>query len=62
MADTLNVADQGVEAVRHVLPTYFNWPLFIVALLCMAAPVIKLARTLWSQRPNPMLTAEVEPG
>jgi hypothetical protein len=41
MADAIRVADQGVEALRNVLPTRFNWPLFGVALLLMAAPVFQ---------------------
>ena len=41
MADTIRVADQGIEALRHVLPARFNWPLFGVALLLMAAPVFQ---------------------
>lgn len=39
MTDTLRVADQGVRVVRKVLPTEFNWPLFLVALALMAAPI-----------------------
>ena len=42
MADTLRVADQGVPVVRKVLPVEFNWPLFLVALVLMAAPVAQL--------------------
>jgi hypothetical protein len=41
MADTIRVADQGVEALRNVLPARFNWPLFGIALLLMAAPVFQ---------------------
>jgi hypothetical protein len=48
MADAIRVADGGVEALRNLLPTYFNWPLFLVALALMAAPVVKLAAELWS--------------
>jgi len=43
MTDTLRVADQGVPVIRQVLPTEFNWPLFLVALALMAAPVVRLA-------------------
>lgn len=50
MADAIQVAGGGVEAVRNVLPTQFNWPLFLVALALMAAPVVKLAMELWNQR------------
>jgi len=50
MADAIRVSDGGVEALRNLLPTFFNWPLFCVALTLMAAPVIRLARRLWRQR------------
>jgi len=50
MADTLRVSDQGAEAVRNVLPARFNWPLFCVAFMLMAAPMIRLARELWTRR------------
>ena len=42
MEDTLRVAPQGVAAIANVLPVWFNWPLFSVALLLMAAPVVRL--------------------
>lgn len=45
MADALRVADQGVEVIRKVLPTEFNWPLFILGLGLMTAPVIRLVGT-----------------
>ena len=48
MADAIRVASGGVEAVRTVLPTRFNWPLFCAALALMAAPVVQLAVELWS--------------
>jgi hypothetical protein len=44
MADTLRVAGRGVEAIRVVLPERFNWPLFAVALVLMAAPIANLIR------------------
>ncbi len=44
MADALRVADGGVPALRNLLPTHFNWPLFCVALAMMAAPVFQLGR------------------
>jgi hypothetical protein len=44
MADSLRVADQGVNALRVVLPERFNWPLFCVALVLMAAPIANLIR------------------
>jgi len=39
MADAIRVLPHGADAVRAVLPDDFNWPLFIVALALMAAPV-----------------------
>jgi len=48
MADNLRVAGQGVATWRNVLPTSFNWPLFLMALLLMAVPVIDLTRRLSS--------------
>ena len=32
----------GIEAIRAVLPTSFNWPLFIVAILLMAVPGVEI--------------------
>jgi hypothetical protein len=51
MADALKVSGQGVDAVRNVLPTTFAWPLFLVALLLMSAPILALARRI-SWRPS----------
>jgi hypothetical protein len=39
MADALRVSAHGVSAVREVLPVWFNWPLFLVALGLMSVPV-----------------------
>jgi hypothetical protein len=47
MADNIRVASVGVDAWRNMLPHGFNWPLFSVALLLMAAPVAQL---LWRIR------------
>jgi hypothetical protein len=46
MADSLRVADQGVVALRNVLPVSFNWPMFLLALLLMSAPIIRALREL----------------
>ena len=48
MADAIRVSSGGVEALRQLLPVAFNWPLFCVALALMSAPVIRLAREIWS--------------
>jgi hypothetical protein len=50
MADALRAAPGGLDATRTVLPVAFNWPIFLVALALMAAPVADLA---WqSRRPS----------
>lgn len=48
MADSIKVANGGVDAVRNVLPVTFNWPLFSVALLLISAPMLTEARR-WRQ-------------
>jgi hypothetical protein len=44
MADALRVTSQGSEAVRKVLPKWFNWPLFAIGVILMATPI---ARVVW---------------
>jgi hypothetical protein len=43
MADALHAVHQGFDATRTVLPTTFNWSVFVVALTLMAAPVAQAA-------------------
>jgi hypothetical protein len=40
MVDAWRALPRGRDAVLQVLPTTFNWPLFCVALLLMASPVL----------------------
>jgi hypothetical protein len=47
MADALRAVNHGVDATRTMLPTTFNWPVFVIALACMATPVAQMA---WRQR------------
>ena len=54
MTDTLRVAGQGVEVVRNVLPTQFNWLLFIPALVLMAAPILQAWRGASQLRSAPV--------
>jgi hypothetical protein len=51
MADALHAADWSEETLRNLLPTQFNWPLFLVALALMAAPVLDMCWQLW-RRPS----------
>jgi hypothetical protein len=43
----LHAAPRGLEATMTTLPTAFNWPIYSVALILMAAPV---AETAWRMR------------
>lgn len=46
MADALRVRHQGLDALRNLLPEAFNWPLFLVALALLSAPVVQ---ELWNR-------------
>jgi hypothetical protein len=48
MADSIKVAGQGTQVLRNVLPVRFNWPLFALALLMMAAPLLRWG-SLWAR-------------
>lgn len=48
MEDAVRVAGHGTQALRELLPTQFNWPLFIPALALMSAPVVEISwRLFW---------------
>ena len=47
MADAIKVSSGGVPVLRELLLISFNWPLFLVALGLMAAPVIENCRWLY---------------
>jgi hypothetical protein len=42
MADAVQLASHGADAVRQSLPTYFNWPLFVLALILLAVPIFQV--------------------
>jgi len=46
MADTIGAVPHGIETIRHVLPTHFNWPLYFTALMLMAAPILDLIQQI----------------
>ena len=56
MADAIRMAGNGTEAVRKLLPTSFNWPLFIIALALMAVPIIDVGRKIWGRGVNESTT------
>ena len=50
MVDALHAPDWSEEMLRNILPTSFNWPLFVVALALMSAPVLDMGRQRWGRR------------
>ncbi|MGH7600938.1 MAG: hypothetical protein ACREOI_31660 [bacterium] len=50
MSDAIRAVDGGIESVRTVLPVWFNWPVFIIALVLMAAPILDMIKQIWSSR------------
>jgi hypothetical protein len=44
MADSLRAVRQGLDITEFGLPTWFNWPLFCVALALMALPIVETGR------------------
>jgi hypothetical protein len=50
MEDSVRALPRGIDATRTMLPASFNWPVFVVALALMAAPVAHLA--WWACRRN----------
>jgi hypothetical protein len=56
MIDAWRALPHGRDAVLQVLPTAFNWPLFVLALLLMALPALHQAaflRARWAQLGSP---------
>src|SRR5262245_15435284 len=58
MEDALHVAGQGTQALRELLPTEFNWPLFILALALMSAPVLEIVRRLFRPKAGDRLALD----
>ena len=61
MADSLRVvaSGQSIDALRSMLPVWFNWPLFIAAWALMAAPVVSvLRRAVMAREPRPRGAAQ----
>ena len=54
MIDGIAVIGHGEHALRNVLPTAFNWPVFGIAQLLMAAPIFEIARQLRHRRSVPL--------
>ena len=58
MTDAIRVSGGGVDALRDLLPTQFNWPLFCLALALMAAPLVRVAIEVWATRERDLLSFE----
>ena len=50
MQDALRAAGADTNALRRLLPTQFNWPVFLVSLLLMSLPIIEMLRKRVLQR------------
>jgi hypothetical protein len=50
LADAIRIAGQGEAALRNMLPEAFNWPVFILALAFMSAPVVDTLRRMVSRQ------------
>jgi hypothetical protein len=61
MSDAIRAVDGGIEAIRTVLPRKagFNWPVFIIALVLMAAPIFEMSKQIWKGRKQEMRFALV---
>ena len=49
MSEAMSSINGGIEASRSALPTWFNWPVFIIALALMAAPIVEIAKQIWKE-------------
>ncbi len=54
MADSLRMAGNGLESIRTMLPVHFNWPLFLIALALMAAPLMQELKNRRPPREAPL--------
>jgi hypothetical protein len=60
MADSIAASHHGMDAIRMVLPEKFNWFLFCVALLLMAAPVMQIGGQLLKKTGSERVMNQVE--
>ena len=51
MSDAIRALPVGMDAVRFILPApdSFNWSLFTVSLMLMAAPIVDVGKHIWSR-------------
>jgi len=61
MADILAAVPSGLAAICSVLPQKFNWPLFGIAWLLMAAPLLQAGWQAWMRpRGLPAINGKVQ--
>jgi hypothetical protein len=52
MADSLRTVPRGLDVMTHALPSPFNWPVFCVGFILMAAPVAQIGWRLSAHGPT----------
>lgn len=50
MADAIGAAGGGIESIRSMLPTVYNWRLFGVAFVLMTMPIVDMAWQVWRNK------------
>lgn len=50
MADSIHAIGKSASAIQNLLPTDFNWLLFIVAVILMGAPMVHAAFHFWNRK------------
>ena len=50
METPLQIIGMGEEAIRQALPTVFNWPIFIIGVVLMAAPIVDMVQQSWQSK------------
>ncbi len=49
MEHAIHILPQGEAVLRAALPTHFNWPLFLLAILLMSVPLVELSWRVWKR-------------
>ena len=50
MADAIHAVDKSETALRNLLPASFHWPMFSIALLLLAVPIVAVCREVRKRR------------
>jgi len=61
METALRTLGGGEPAIRKTLPASFNWPLFSMALLLLAAPIADMGWQWWQRRRRGIVSARQKP-